>query len=174
MVFQMPIRGAGRTWQPGWGAALLTLVAVVATSGCGGGTDPYQQTPEGERAKVSGAVSYDGKPIPLDSNVIFYNKEKAATAAGKVDTLGNYTLSPSVEKVGIPVGRYQVMIRPPEAPAAEVGSEDYKKAMMGQAKKVAMPKEIPEKFHALETSGIVLEVKAGENKFDFDLAKLSK
>lgn len=156
-----------------WAAPIALLIATVLC-GCGSGPDPYEKTPEGERAKVSGSVTFDGKPVPLDSNVIFYNKEKAATAAGKVDTLGNYTLSPAVEKVGIPVGRYQVMIAPPRPEAAAVGSPDYAKAMMQGAQKVISPKEIPEKFHAFETSGIVLEIKAGDNKFDFDLAKLSK
>ena len=43
---------------------------------------------------------------------------------------------------------------------------------MGKAAKVPVPKEVPEKFHTFEKSKLVLEVKTGDNTFDFDLAKL--
>jgi len=155
----------------GFGLAMAAVLPVA----CNKGGPAQPSTPAAERAQVSGSVTYDGKPVPLDSSVTFYCKAKDATASGKVDTLGHYSLSPAVESKGIPAGRYEVMIRPPEAEAPPVGSEQYTKIMMS-GKGTAPPevKEIPKQFHTLATSGIVLEVKPGPNTFDFDLAKLAK
>ncbi len=153
------------TSQRGW-CCFVILSGLLA--GCGGGSS----APKEAQATISGKVTYDGKPITLDSAVVFYCKDKAATAAGKVDSLGSYSLTGSIPSVGIPAGRYQVMIQPPTAPPPVVGSEEYKQAMMGKAPKKEAPKDIPAKFHALESSKIVLEVKEGANTFDFDLSKL--
>ncbi len=154
---------------------LLLSLATVSCVGCGGGptgpTDP--------QAQVSGSVTNNGKPITLDSNVVFYNEEKGLTLTGKIDSLGKYSLSAGDPRVGIPAGRYAVSIKPPVAAVAEVSqsSQDYMK-MMQNGGKVAPPKaensapDIPEKFRDYKTSKLVFEVKEGSNTFDFDLSKL--
>lgn len=111
-------------------------------------------------------------PITTDSAIVFYCKDKGATASGKVDSLGGYSLTGSIPSIGIPAGRYQVMIQPPTAPPPVVGSEEYKQTMMGKAPKPPAPKDIPAKFNTLDGSKIQLEVKEGNNTFDFDLSKL--
>ena len=150
---------------------LLGLVAVGLTSGCGK-SDPAPTTPQ---ATVSGSVTYDGAPVTLDANVIFFCPEAGATAAGKVDSLGKYALTPAQKKIGIPAGRYQVGISPPVAPPPPPGdTPEYKEFMLSGSKPKPVPKDLPAKFHTYSQSGIVLEVKAGDNTFDFDLAKLEK
>jgi len=145
---------------------------ALLASGCGG--DGSASKPREAQAQVAGAVTNDGKPITLDSVVSFYSKDKGVLATGKVDTLGNYSLVPNDSKVGIPAGRYYVSIRPPAVTAPSVGSEDYKKLMMQNKSVVATdaPTEIPLKFQTFDSSKIILEIKEGANKFDFDLAKL--
>lgn len=154
-------------------SALATLIPAllltISLAGCGGGG---AEKPKDAQSKVSGKVLFDGKPITLDSAVVFYCKDKGATASGKVDSLGSYSLTGSIPSIGIPVGRYQVMIQPPSPPPPVVGTEEYKAVMMGKGPKKVAPKDVPEKFHSLESSKIVLEVKEGENTFDFDLSKL--
>jgi len=157
-------------------AALLTAVLCGTLLGCG------ESAPKKEpQAEVSGSVTFDGAPITIDSAVIFSSKDKGATAAGKVDSLGKFQLAAGNPNIGIPAGRYQVMIRPPAAAAVEVSqnSEEYKKMMMAGAAKATKPtaqgtKDIPAKFHSFDTSEIVLELKPGPNTFDFPLDKLDK
>lgn len=142
---------------------------LLLISGCA-----REEVPTGPQASVSGSVTYDGKPVPTDSIVVFYSIDKAVTGSGKVDASGMYSLAASSQSVGLPTGRYQVMIRPPEPPPAKPGTAEYQDAMMGKTKKAPPPKEIPEQFHTLDGSKIVRELKVGSNTFDFDLDKLEK
>lgn len=152
-------------------AILFSLLALGAVSGCAKG-DPAPTTPQ---ASVSGTVTYDGVPVTLDANVVFFCQDAGATAAGKVDSLGKYSLTPAQKKLGIPAGRYQVGISPPLKLPPPVGdTPEYKEFMLSQSKGPSAPKDLPAKFHSYTQSGIVLEVKAGDNTFDFDLAKLEK
>jgi hypothetical protein len=153
-------------------AACLALLGVaVFASGCGG---DGRSTPKGPQATISGSVTNNGKPITRESNVVFYCPEASATAAGKIDALGKFNLKAADSAIGLPAGRYQVMVRPPEEPPAQVGTDAYQKMMMsgGTTTKVEKASDIPTKFQAFDTSELVLEVKAGENNFDLDLAKL--
>ena len=142
---------------------------LLATTGCA-----KQEVPIGPQASVSGSVTYDGNPVPLDSMIVFYSIDKAVTGSGKIDVSGKYSLTASSQSVGLPTGRYQVMIRPPEPPPSQPGTSEYQDAMMGKTKKALPPKEIPEQFHTLEGSKIVRELKVGSNTFDFELDKLAQ
>lgn len=157
----------------------LTLACALGTlliHGCGKKEAP----PQGAQATVTGSVMLDGKPIKLDSSVVFFCQDKDATAAGKVDSLGKFSLKAARTSTGIPVGRYVVMVRPPEPPmpssaAAGPSSPDYQKAMMqGSAAKPPESTEIPNAFLSLDTSKLALELKAGPNSVDIDLGKIGK
>ena len=154
-------------------AILLIFCAEVIFSGCG----PAAKVPDASnQAQISGQVTLDGsKPVPLDSTIVFFNTEKSATVAGKVDALGNYSLRPADKSVGIPAGRFQVMVRPPDPPMVSMGQNtDYTKMMSAPAtmKKEPSKTEIPVKFHAFDTSKIILEIQPGPNKIELDLSKL--
>ena len=148
---------------------LLATIASFVASGC-----EKEALPTGPQASISGTVTYDGKPITLDSDVVFHCNDKDATAAGKIDSLGKYSLSPGIKSIGIPAGRYQIMIRPPELPAPAIGTKEYEDQMSSKTKKPEPPKDIPQQFQQFDKSGLVVEVKAGPNTFDLDLAKLEK
>lgn len=155
---------------------VLALCLLIVLNGC---AEQAKQPNPGEQATVSGTVKNDGKPISVDSNVVFYCDAASATAAGKIDALGNFSLTAADKAVGIPAGRYKVMVRPPEeAPVQATDSDAYKQMMLkgGAATEKPQPKDsdIPGKFQTFESSGLVLEVKAGPNTFDIDLAKLAK
>lgn len=143
---------------------------LFSVTGCG----EKEAKPTDPQASVSGSVTFNGTPVTVDSSVVFICKDKGATAAGLVDSLGNYSLRGGIGSIGIPAGRYQVAIRAPNVPAPAVGTKEYEEFMSGKNKQSERPKDIPSQFEMFETSGIVLEVKPGENKFDFDLAKLKK
>lgn len=152
-------------------ASVLCLAFIIAVAGCGGEREAKPTDPQ---ASISGSITYNGENVTPDSSVVFFCTVKNAMAAGQVDSLGKFTLRPSVGSIGIPAGRYQVMVRAPEPPAPPAGSEEYKNVMSGTAKKPEPAKDIPAQFGAFDTSGLSVEVKTGENTFDFDLAKLLK
>ncbi|MBS0202796.1 MAG: hypothetical protein JSS49_07855 [Planctomycetes bacterium] len=156
---------------PRRGAVMAMLVLGLAC-GCG---SSEKKPDASQQATISGKVTLDGsKPAPVDTDVVFYCSEKNATVAGRVDALGNYSVKAGDKSIGIPAGRYQVMVRPPAPPAPKVGTDDYKAMMMsgGAAKPAESASVIPTKFQAFDTSKIVLEVKAGNNPIDLDLSKL--
>ncbi len=142
-------------------------------NGCGGPTGPV-----GAQSQVSGKVTNDGKPVTVNSQVIFFNKDKGLTLVGTLDSLGNYSLVAGDPKLGVPAGRYEVAIAPPVAPIVEASqaSAEYQKMMMSggaaDPPKAAASADIPEKFLDPKTSGLVFEVKEGPNTYDFDLSKL--
>ena len=161
-------------------AVYLACLGTVLAASCGcdsgaGGKAPDAST----QATVSGSVLIDGKSIKPESSVVFSSAETGATASGKIDALGKFLLKAADPKIGIPAGRYQVMIRPPEPPPMQVGTKEYEKMMTSgrpqgdQMKKAGDSSEIAEKFQTFESSGIALEVKPGQNNFDIDLAKLA-
>ncbi len=152
-------------------ANVLFLAFTIAAAGCGGEREAKPTDPQ---ASISGTVTYNGENVTPDSSVVFFCKDKNATVAGEVDSFGKFALKPSVGSIGIPAGRYQVMVRAPEPPAPPVGSDAYKDIMSGKTKKPEPAKDIPIQFGAFDTSGLSVEVKVGENNFDFDLAKLAK
>jgi len=153
---------------------LVLASAWSFLAGCGEGEkkpDPSTQ------ATVSGSVLKDGKPIAVDSVVTFFCDKSSAMAGGKIDALGKFSLTSSDPRNGIPAGRYKVSVRPPEkAVAVSSSGEDYKKMMMSggaQPAPVQNNSEIPVEFQSIESTKLSLEVKAGANNFDIDLAKLN-
>lgn len=150
----------------------LAICGVWIFSGCGGGA--AKTFDAAQQATISGKVTLDGsKPIPLDSVVQFSNLEKGATGAAKVDLMGSYSIRPADKVIGLPAGRYQFTIRPPEAAPVQVGTDDYKKRMMGggNAPPAEAKSDIPAKFVSPDPKH-VLEIKAGANTIDLDLSKL--
>lgn len=149
---------------------LVVCSLTLTFLGCG---EP-EAKPTDPQATVTGSLTNNGANVTPETSIVFFCKEKNATAAGQVDSLGKFSLTPGVASIGIPAGRYQVMVRPPEPPAPTIGSKEYEDFMSGKVKKPEPPKDVPAVFGSFDTSGITVEVKSGENNFDFDLAKLLK
>jgi hypothetical protein len=151
----------------------LALMAICV--GCGGPTGPV-----GPQSQVNGTVTNNGKPVTLNSQIVFFNAENGLTLSGSLDSLGKYALTPADPKLGVPAGRYAVSILPPPTQIVEAnqGSKDYAKMMQAGGATVAPPAadasapDIPEKFRDAKTSKLVFEVKEGPNTFDLDLSKL--
>lgn len=90
----------------GLGLACLFVVAVGCGSGSGPALDPSTQ------ATISGTVTIDGTPIPVDSVVHFESADTGTTATGKIDALGNFSAVVPDPKKGLVAGRYRVMVAP--------------------------------------------------------------
>ena len=152
-------------------ANVLFLACTIAAAGCGGEREAKPTDPQ---ASVSGTITNNGANVTADTSVVFFCKERNATAAGQVDSLGKFALRPGAASIGIPAGRYQVMVRAPDPPAPVLGTKEYEDFMSGKTKRPEPAKDVPAVLGAFDTSGVSVEVKVGENNFDFDLAKLVK
>ncbi len=127
--------------------ALLALCGLVLC-GCGGGT---QRIPKS--AVVSGKVTSGGSPV-AEGMISFMSGQSAGSTPLMAD--GAYLIGENV-----PPGVYTVIVTPPPV---------TKPPMIGEAGPEVNPyKNIPEKYRGEGTSPLKVNVKEGENKFDFDL-----
>jgi hypothetical protein len=131
--------------------------AVVGTAlGCGGSDGP-------EMAKVTGTVTYNGKPV-TKGTISFQPTDPAngAPANGVIED-GSYRLQTTEPGDGARLGDYQVGIRSVE------GEPDVPLDYIPK-KKPAPPKSlIPQKYENPAASGLTAKVESGSNTLDFDL-----
>jgi len=113
-----------------------------------------------EQAPVRGKITFADK-TPLKGGMIFFTPTDAQVGDGTlryecadlVDANGNYTLGFNGDKAGAPPGEYQVYIQPR-------GFNELKNSNSSK---------IPQKYREQGTTPLLVEVKDGENTFDFEL-----
>ena len=119
---------------------LVSCIATAAITGCGP-----------SKAGVSGKVTRkDGSPV-VGANVILRSEETKKAAHGVTDEQGVYVLGTAEKGDGIYPGKYAVMV-------VEAGAMDIDNR----------PATIAAKYKRADSSGLSLEVKAGEEQV-FDL-----
>lgn len=117
-------------------------------------------------------VTFDGKPVPAGSQVLFMGSKGGYTAIGVVGADGTYRLAYQVA-AGLPVGEYAVQVAPP-ADAGGAGPSDDPAEMarrMNLSGKGggAAKGPFPQRYAAAGTSGLSFTVGAGDNTADFAL-----
>lgn len=132
------------------GVCLGTVTLPLMMVGCGGGPDV------GPTGEVEGKVLVDGQPL-TEGSVSLYDKTTGNTGGGEVGADGTFKFT-----VPVPVGKYQVAVLPPDAPAPDDPQADM------AANQNAM---IHDLYRSGETSEIVADVKEGPNSFTFELKK---
>jgi hypothetical protein len=142
MIAPCPGR-SGRTGER-W-LALLTLI-VVALTGCSKSTDPT--------AVVSGKVTLGGAPVTAGTVLFMTDDGQAATAELNAD--GAYV-------VNCRPGKFKVSVTPPPPPDPLAAPATQPASTAAQA--------IPARYRDLRRSGLTIEVKEGENKFDIAMKK---
>lgn len=142
---------------PRLGAA---AVVILGAAGCG------PQGPDlGPFGLVSGKVTYEGKPVA--QGMVTFN----APATGHVGTAnleadGTFTMQFN-GRPGLPVGEYQVSIRPPLTAKPSGNSAPASRNNLYDPN---ISKDIPMKYRYETSSGLVETVAEGENSFEFDLS----
>lgn len=125
----------------------LFLVVGCVLVGCGGG----EKIPTS--CVVSGKVTSGGQPV-AEGTISFMSGRSAGSTPLMAD--GGYLIGENV-----PPGVYTVIINPPPM---------TKPPMIGEAPQEMNPyKNIPEKYRGEATSTLKVNLKEGENKYDFDL-----
>jgi hypothetical protein len=130
------------------GALALVLLAPV---GCG------RSGPE--MARVTGKVTYQGKPVPKGTIAFIPVAGTGRNATGAIAPDGTYTLQTEDPNDGAQLGEYRVTIS-----ARDDAVLDYTPPVPILPKRLA-----PEKYENPETSGLKETVVRGSNVFDFDL-----
>jgi len=136
----------------------LSVLALIL-SGCGGNRNRPRT------AKVTGVVTYDGKPIPSGS-LLFVPVGGGSPAQGNIATDGTYTLGTFTESDGAILGDFKVMITAWSQPRGGPGLPED--AIRGDAGPISL---IPEIYGDLEKSGLTATVKDEKNTINFDLEK---
>jgi hypothetical protein len=131
----------------GWGIVLLASLLLGLCIGCG------PTAPKREYADVAGKVTYKGEP--LKTGTVMFQPSSGEFAAGEIKSDGTYSLK------GV-VGQNDVMIvsREPTPPG---DLEENKK------KKIPPPKSFIPESYGTPATPLKFDVKAGQNKADFDL-----
>lgn len=140
---------------------ILTVFACAALcfviAGCGG--DDF-----GPKGSVTGKLTLDGKPLPAGTKVLFMEPEKGYMGFGLTDEAGDYRIEwrrSGTAYDGLPVGNYQVSLVPAGGiDVDEVSADDM---LAGGPKQPKPSVAIPAKLLRNTTSGLVYDVKAGEN-----------
>lgn len=144
------ILGRLGTKGPATPAILLVMVLASVLSGC---------RSDEVRGRIAGKVTFQGAPVS-EGLVFFSNRDNGIHMSGELKSDGSYEII-TAKGAGLPLGTYQVRVRPPLQPLPE-----------GPVRAAPKPKEfpnIPAKYREYETSGLTLTVKEGHNPFDIDM-----
>ena len=148
---------------------LLTgaLLAMLLT-GCGGGP---------RLGKVSGRVTFNGKPVPTGT-IMFY-PDAGPAAVGAIGPDGTYTLTTIKPGDGAVVGSHRVTIHATTVgPGSLVDPKSFEEEIeLAQRKdpkaKVLVPGKVewivPEKYSRPDTTDLTAQVRSGTNSIDFPL-----
>jgi len=110
-------------------------------------------------------------PAPEGAEILFFHPATSATLGAQLESGGRFHLEIADPRIGIPIGSYKVVVRPPPPEPLDPQSEAYKARMLGQASPVPSKTPIPERVQALQTTPIRQEIQAGENHVLLDLSK---
>jgi len=149
-------------------AFALAALACLVAAGCG-------DDGLGERYKVTGTVTYKGKPVSSGS-IQFYPAGGSPEARGATGVIkdGAYSLSTQGDDDGAFAGDYLVAItaRKPDMSGAQANADKigglYRQEDVAKAYKKA-PSEVPTKYESPEAGGLRAKVEAKSNTIDFEL-----
>ncbi len=133
---------------------MLAAILVVASAGCG--SSP-------ELGQVTGLVRFGSSPV-TNGTVVFENRELGISVRANLDAEGRYHVQ-TYDRDGLPPGEYQVAVTP-----TRIGSGES--PFVGGAQESAPSPSgptIPDKYHRVKTSELVVVVQAGPNVADLNL-----
>ncbi len=123
--------------------SLLLVATLVAIAGCG------RRAHELETSPVRGTITLDGKPVT--SGYIVVPTARGKMASARIEPDGSFVFMTYRKGDGVQVGTHPVTV-------SEVPRDEY--SSVPPELRVA----IPERYKSAGTSGLMVEVKAGEKK----------
>jgi hypothetical protein len=141
---------------------LAVCVVLVAIGGCARGPD------YGPTGTVRGSLLYKGQPLAPGTAVVFKELTVGYACMGQTSPDGTYQLD-SWNQGNLPIGRYEVMIQPPEPVDPDSIDPDELINNPGLMESTKVKYDFPRKYSQLATSGLSFEVKEGENEYQIEL-----
>ncbi len=134
---------------------------MFSLPGCGGAGD------QPELGEVTGVITLDGKP--LSGVAVVFQPESGRPARGMTDAEGKYELTYIRDTKGAKIGPNRVEIEPSEEgeEGEQTETSDEVVTQLPRQARSEKPK-IPARYNV--HSELNADVKAGTNKFDFNLA----
>ena len=127
--------------------------------------------------KVSGRVTFKGKPVP--TGTIMFHPDEGPTAVGAIGPDGTYTLTTVKPGDGAIVGSHRVTIQATTVgPGSLADPKSFEEEMeLAQRRdpkaKVLVPGKVnwlvPEKYSRPDTTDLTAQVQSGTNTIDFPL-----
>jgi hypothetical protein len=163
-------RRPSRSWVANGALARASaLVALILGVGCGG-EDRL------EVSQVRGRVVYKGRGVPR-ATVIFFPQGATVDEVGTMrpfayaDDEGNFELKTYVDGDGAPPGDYRVSIIASSTTAPGQLTKDRSGGAAAPAPGIQIPATVTRKFANVDSAGIQVQVKEGENNLDpFELS----
>jgi hypothetical protein len=129
----------------------LLLAVAMLIAGCSTSNNP-------KTYPVTGKVTYRGQPVT--SGMVLLTPEGSGHAAtGNLDKDGSFRLTTFQKDDGAVPGKYQV--------AVQVFPDDG--AGLPGAEFAGKKPPVPQKYMSPQSSGLIAEIKVGENNLDFPL-----
>jgi hypothetical protein len=130
----------------------VALMSALAATGCGSG-GPVM-------GRVSGTVTYQGKPIEKGTVTFISTDSERPNATGDING-GSYTIQTTEPGDGAVVGDYKVVI-------SDIDPNLANTALPGAPVKKAKS-ALPKKYLNADTSELTVKVESGSQTKDFDL-----
>jgi hypothetical protein len=119
-------------------------------------------------ARVSGTVTYQGKPVPKGTIAFVATDLGRPNATGKLDANGYYRLQTREAGDGAQLGDYDVTISSRDDTPMNISGQNVVPQFV--PKKPAKPQRLtPEKYEDPKKSGLRRTVKSGSNEFNLEL-----
>jgi hypothetical protein len=142
---------------------LLLCAGIIVFTGCGDKRPPT--------ARVSGRVTYQGRPVP-EGKIIFI-PEQGRPAIGELGPDGQYELKTFIAGDGALVGKHRVTIEARRvsggAKPKTIEEELHGGGGASPPTNFSIQWLVPEKYANPDTSPLTAEIKSGENVLNFDL-----
>ncbi|MFN7873975.1 MAG: carboxypeptidase-like regulatory domain-containing protein [Pirellula sp.] len=145
-------------------------ILITFALGCNSNSNP-------KTYKVSGTVTYKGKPVD-DATVVFVpTKDKGFPATGVTDKAGNFLLTSFVSNDGAVPGAYSIKVskldyKDADAANAQIfqnSEEESASYQLDEGSTKPVKNLIPEKFSNPTTSGLTYTVPESESTYDIEL-----
>jgi len=145
-------------------AALVTLPVLLALAGCGKGDYP-------EMARVTGTVTYKGKPVPNMMVNFMPTGEGGRPSWGKTDASGKFEMVYDEDYKGVKIGHHKVYFPPPAT--ATIGGPASKASKKAIAEAAGLtPEEMADihtKYGLETTTKLEVDVKKDPEVLDLKL-----
>jgi len=140
---------------------LVALPVLLALSGCGKGDYP-------EMAKVTGTVTYKGKPVP--NMMVNFMPTEGRPSWGKTDSAGKYEMVYDSDYKGVKMGHHKVYFTPP-ASTIDGGTSKASKKAIAEAAGLTTEEllEIRSKYGSEEITKLEVDVKKDPEVLDLKL-----